>query len=128
MSKEEYIKQVAKMHLRFIRIHPFPDGNGRTARAITNMFLAKKGECAVFDKRTKDNYGSFIEMINNEDVTKYKQALSSDVATCDQIEDKVVYKLEEYLGIELLGERDLYKDRDITEPLPIRKEADDKEK
>ena len=124
MSKGEYIKQVAKMHLRFIRIHPFPDGNGRTARAITNMFLAKKGECAVFDKRTKGNYGSFIEMINNEDVAKYKQALSSDVATCDQIEDKVVYKLEEYLGIELLGEKDLYKDRDITAPLPIQKEAD----
>ena len=56
-------------------------------------------------------------MINNEDVAKYKQALSSDVETCDQIEDKVVYKLEEYLGIELLGEKDLYKDRDITEPL-----------
>lgn len=67
-------------------------------------------------------------MINNEDVAKYKQALSSDVMTCDQIEDKVVYKLEEYLGIELLGEEDLYKDRDITAPLPIRKEADDKEK
>lgn len=67
-------------------------------------------------------------MINNEDVAKYKQALSSDVETCDQIEDKVVYKLEEYLGIELLGEKDLYKVRDITAPLPIQKEADDKEK
>ena len=124
MSKGEYIKQVAKMHLRFIRIHPFPDGNGRTARAITNMFLAKKGECAVFDKRTKGDYRSFIEMINSEDVSKYKQALSGDVAICDQIEDKVVYKLEEYLGIELLGEKDLYKDRDITEPLPIQNKAD----
>ena len=102
----------------------FADGNGRTARAITNMFLAKKGECAVFDKRTKGDYRSFIEMINSEDVSKYKQALSGDVVICDQIEDKVVYKLEEYLGIELLGERDLYKDRDITEPLPIQNKAD----
>ena len=29
MSDEEYIKQVAKFHFRFVRIHPFIDGNGR---------------------------------------------------------------------------------------------------
>lgn len=122
-------KKVSEQGLPYLTMDkPFPDGNGRTARAITNMFLAKKGECAVFDKRTKGDYRSFIEMINSEDVSKYKQALSGDVAICDQIEDRIVYKLEEYLGIELLGEKDLYKDRDITAPLPIQKEVDDKEK
>jgi Fic family protein len=38
--------RAAEAHLRFVTIHPFADGNGRVARAITDMALAqdeKKG-------------------------------------------------------------------------------------
>lgn len=35
------ILQAAIAHLWFITIHPFEDGNGRIARAITDMFLAR---------------------------------------------------------------------------------------
>ena len=118
MSKEEYIRQVAKMHFRFIHIHPFPDGNGRTARAISNIFLEKKGMCAVFDKKTKSDYAKQVGWLSNEDIIKYKEALCSDEKICDEIENKTIYKLEEYIGIETLGEDALYKDRGITEELP----------
>lgn len=121
MSKEEYIKQVAKMHFRFIHIHPFPDGNGRTARAISNIFLEKKGMCAVFDKKTKSDYAKQVGWLSNEDIIKYKEALCSNEKTCDEIENKTIYKLEEYIGIETLGETELYKDREITEELPQNK-------
>ncbi len=128
MSKEEYIRQVAKMHFRFIHIHPFPDGNGRTARALTNMFLSKKGECAKFDKESKREYSRLVGWLDSRDVQLYKQALSSNPDICDEIENKMIYKLEEYIGIEVLGEKDLYKNRDITEKLPDQKEQSEQER
>lgn len=33
-------------HLWFVTIHPFEDGNGRIARAITDMMLARSEQCA----------------------------------------------------------------------------------
>ena len=36
---EAVLEDIAKFHARFIQIHPFRDGNGRTARLLTNYFL-----------------------------------------------------------------------------------------
>ena len=33
----------AEMHLDLVRIHPFADGNGRTARLLTNLILIRDG-------------------------------------------------------------------------------------
>lgn len=33
-------------HLRFLTVHPFEDGNGRIARALTEMLLAQSDESA----------------------------------------------------------------------------------
>jgi Fic family protein len=35
------VLKAAIAHLRFVTIHPFEDGNGRIARALTDMFLAR---------------------------------------------------------------------------------------
>ena len=40
-SAENLIIKAAVAHLWFVSIHPFDDGNGRIARAITDMLLAK---------------------------------------------------------------------------------------
>lgn len=42
-KKEELIEQAALIHLRFVAIHPFIDGNGRTARLLTNLYLMRNG-------------------------------------------------------------------------------------
>ena len=34
-------------HLRFVTIHPFDDGNGRLARAVTDMALARTPRCGT---------------------------------------------------------------------------------
>ena len=39
---EKILENVAKFHSRFIEIHPFRDGNGRTARLLTNYLLMAK--------------------------------------------------------------------------------------
>jgi Fic family protein len=40
-NAESYILKAAIAHLWFITLHPFEDGNGRIARAITDMLLAR---------------------------------------------------------------------------------------
>ena len=41
MSDTDSVLKAAIAHLWFVSIHPFSDGNGRLARTITDMFLAK---------------------------------------------------------------------------------------
>lgn len=48
----------AIIHLVFVKIHPFNDGNGRTARLLEKWFLAQKlGEKAWFIQSEKNYYG-----------------------------------------------------------------------
>lgn len=42
-SNEDIIKRVAIFHADFEKIHPFPDGNGRTGRLLMNFELMKDG-------------------------------------------------------------------------------------
>ena len=37
LIKEDKLNILADIHFRFIMIHPFDDGNGRIARAITDQ-------------------------------------------------------------------------------------------
>lgn len=73
LSFEEIFYFAAFIHLIFVKIHPFEDGNGRTARLIEKWFLAEKlGEKAWFISSEKnyyenhDNYYSAIRKIGNE--------------------------------------------------------------
>ena len=120
IPEEQYIKEISKLHFRFIQIHPFPDGNGRTARAISNMLLLEKNMTAVFTKQNKDEYikqmGGLRAGVANEE---YIKGLYTDQAICDKFEEEKVYKLEEYIGMKCLGKSELYNDRNITEELPI---------
>ena len=43
-SAEDPVMKAAIAHLWFVTIHPFDDGNGRIARAITDMALARSDE------------------------------------------------------------------------------------
>ena len=37
------IERAAQLHTRFVKIHPFIDGNGRTGRLLLNFELMKSG-------------------------------------------------------------------------------------
>lgn len=41
------VERAAKLHLDFVKIHPFVDGNGRTARLLLNLELMKAGFPAI---------------------------------------------------------------------------------
>ncbi len=55
----------ARFHIKFIRIHPFEDGNGRTGRIITSFNLCKANKAPiVISSRERKKYFSYID--NND--------------------------------------------------------------
>ncbi len=60
--EENFIKLSTEFHYRFVRIHPFDDGNGRLARLLMNYILMKQGFPPVIIKtEDKDNYIAVLE-------------------------------------------------------------------
>lgn len=60
--KSNHVLLAAEFHYRFIRIHPFDDGNGRTARLLMNFILLRHGFPPVIIKtEDKRNYLSALE-------------------------------------------------------------------
>jgi Fic family protein len=55
-------EKAAKAHLKFVSIHPFIDGNGRTARLLTNLILLKAGLLPLIIRpRDRKQYINVIE-------------------------------------------------------------------
>ncbi len=59
----------AWLHHRFVRIHPFEDGNGRVARGLTLLTLLS-GNLAplVVDRRERDRYITCLDQANEGDL------------------------------------------------------------
>ncbi|TCK92662.1 Fic/DOC family protein [Natranaerovirga hydrolytica] len=55
------VERAARVHVDFVKIHPFIDGNGRTARLLLNLELLKEGYPPI--------------IIRNEDRVKYYNLL-----------------------------------------------------
>ena len=47
-DKDELIKDIAIVHGELLVIHPFRDGNGRTARILANLMSRKQGYDALY--------------------------------------------------------------------------------
>lgn len=63
----EYIKHVIRTHHRITVIHPFPEGNGRTARAFMNVQLVRAGLTPLYIKvEEKKNYIAALEKADIE--------------------------------------------------------------
>lgn len=57
-----HVLLAAEFHYRFIRIHPFDDGNGRTARILMNFILMQGGYPPVVIKtEDKENYFAALQ-------------------------------------------------------------------
>lgn len=71
------VERAAILHSRFVKIHPFVDGNGRTARLLMNFELMKNGYPAVVIKKeqrlayyesldfshVKGDYNDFVQLV-----------------------------------------------------------------
>jgi Fic family protein len=57
---------VAVLHHRFVWIHPFFDGNGRTARLVMNLYLMRLGfPPAIILKQDRQKYFNALQQTNN---------------------------------------------------------------
>ena len=70
---EHPIVVAATFHYRFVRIHPFDDGNGRMARLLMNMILIKHGyTVAIIPIQERNRYIESLEQADkSEDLTDF---------------------------------------------------------
>ena len=78
----EIFKREAIFHIRFERIHPFNDGNGRTGRIIMNHNLLKAGLAPVIIPGImSDDYKKYIDTADIDGFAKYLFGNSSQQLT-----------------------------------------------
>ena len=63
ITKKDAIEAYAKLHLAFVHIHPFYDGNGRMARLLSNLPVIKAGFPPIVILKT-DRY-EYIQVLAN---------------------------------------------------------------
>ena len=78
-ASEHPVIIAATFHYRFVRIHPFDDGNGRMARLIMNLILIKHGyTVAIVQSDRKTRYLQELERADQtEDPTQFIEYIAS---------------------------------------------------
>lgn len=106
-SHVDPVLKAAIAHLWFVTIHPFDDGNGRIARAITDMLLARADETQLrfysmsntICQRRKSYYDILERTQHGDgDITEwllwFLDSLSSAIAATEETLSSVVRKTE----------------------------------
>jgi cell filamentation protein len=69
---KKLIEDIAIAHCELIHIHPFREGNGRTARIFSDLMANRAGFPSLeLNKFRKDNYPQYIEALNKGDDKDY---------------------------------------------------------
>lgn len=70
----------ALFHYRFIRIHPFDDGNGRTARILMNFILMQFGYPPVIIKtEDKENYFAVLRLADADELEPFVEYIAKNL-------------------------------------------------
>lgn len=72
------IERAAKFHHQFVHIHPFVDGNGRTARLLTNLILMQEGYPVAVIRQ--EDRGIYYEALRIADETGDIESLTTLVS------------------------------------------------
>jgi len=71
-SKEHPVELAALAHYKFIKVHPFGDGNGRITRLITNFILHKKRfPLMVIEYKNRKSYYKALRKSDKEGETVF---------------------------------------------------------
>jgi len=71
---KKLIKDIAIVHCELIHIHPFREGNGRTARIFADLMANRAGYPSLeLNKFRKDNYPEYVEALNKGDDRNYSE-------------------------------------------------------
>lgn len=80
-SREDLICDIATVHGELLFIHPFREGNGRTARLLANLMSRKAGyESLKFEKVRRKEFEKYVVAVQNcakKDYTKMIEFIDS---------------------------------------------------
>ena len=68
-----FIEDVARVHAELLYIHPFREGNGRTARVLLNLMLRKNGwEPLDFSKMNEELFQQYVIAVQSSAMKNYE--------------------------------------------------------
>lgn len=77
-NKADLINDIAVVHSELLFIHPFREGNGRTARVLANLMSRKNGYSSLkFELINFDEYVYAVQNAANKDYTKMTSLIQS---------------------------------------------------
>lgn len=93
---EEYspIELAAIFHHKFVRIHPFSEGNGRTARLLLNAILMKEGYPFIINITNKDR-AKYLEALQEADMGNLEAFVNFIARSSERILDIYINAIEE---------------------------------
>ena len=75
-DKSQLIRYIAMVHGEFLFIHPFREGNGRTARVLANLMARKAGyEPLQFNKVGDDEFKMYVEAVQKSAEKDYSKMI-----------------------------------------------------
>ena len=106
-KETDFLIQAGIVHLWFVILHPFDDGNGRIARALTDMILARSDDSKFrfysMSSQIQKNRKSYYEVLEKTqkgsmDITNwlvwFLENLLAAIQSSGEITDKVLQKAE----------------------------------
>ena len=104
ISDEEFNSSLAIINYRFIRIHPFEDGNGRVSRMLLNYIWNLKNGCVPIGL-DNDEINGMIEIYKNIDglvysafMVSYLSNLKYDIDYCLEAEALLTMDIASFLA------------------------------
>jgi Fic family protein len=80
-NRTNVIGLAAAAHAWLVRVHPFTDGNGRTARIVMNLILMRYGyPIAVLTKDDRQRYYDALEASQSSDLTPFVALIAESVS------------------------------------------------
>ncbi|MEA3254282.1 MAG: Fic family protein, partial [Candidatus Altiarchaeota archaeon] len=99
-DKLNVIEMAALIHYRLVEIHPFTDGNGRTTRLLTNLFLLRHGyPVTMVLKVDRKKYYTRLKEADRGDINPFVDFIGRTVERSLNLYLDVFKKGSEYISL-----------------------------
>ena len=114
-SDIDYLKKATMLMYRFIRIHPFPDSNGRTSRAILNALTLDRNIIVSFTKEQKDEFLRISNSTHQKIGDDYLEFVYKDSKKASEMEEENIDELANFvIGHSTLNIQENNIENDVT--------------